>query len=393
MPRLPRFPSWLLLIGAMTAVGPVSIDMYLPGFPSIEREFGEQGVERTMSAYLIGIVFGQLIYGPISDRYGRKPPLYAGFALYAIGSVGCLLARDMTMLMLMRILQALGACGGMVIGRAIIRDRCEPHEAARAFSILMAIVSLGPILAPSIGGLVVTWLGWRAVVVFQAILAVLLMIAMHIVLTESRDPAAVKPLSVPAVAVNYHSLILDRAFIGYTLAGAFGMAALFAYVTGAPAVLIEGYGLSPQQFGWLLGVNGFAFMTASRLNILALHKKSPAELLASAVWVPALVGLVLVALTLLWRVPLWLFVTVQLSFFVAVARVTPHAAALGLAPYAHMAGAASAMMGALQSIVPVLVGFALAYFNNEEPTTLAVLMTIGALGCGLSYEWGRRRQP
>src|SRR5690606_32514136 len=143
MRSLHGLPSWLLLIGAMTAVGPVTIDMYLPGFPAIERDFGEQGVEKTMSAYLIGIAIGQLVYGPLSDRFGRKPPLYAGFTLYALGSLGCTLAPNMTILMLMRVLQALGACGGMVIGRAIIRDRCEPHEAARAFSILMAIVSLG----------------------------------------------------------------------------------------------------------------------------------------------------------------------------------------------------------------------------------------------------------
>ncbi len=390
MSRL-RLPSWLLLIGAMTAVGPVTIDMYLPGFPAIEREFGEQGVEKTMSAYLIGIALGQLIYGPVSDRFGRKPPLYAGFVLYALGSLGCMFAANMSMLMAMRVLQALGACGGMVIGRAIIRDRCEPHEAARAFSILMAIVSLGPILAPSIGGLVVTGFGWRAVFIFQACFAMLLLVAMHWVLTESRDPNAAKPLSVPAVALDYHILVRDPAFVGYTLAGAFGMASLFAYVTGAPAVLIEGYGLSPQQFGWLLGVNGFAFMAASRLNIVALRKKSPAELLASAVWVPAAIGGVLALLTLVFRVPLWLFVALQLAFFVGVARITPHAAALGLGPYAHIAGAASAMMGALQSLIPMLVGFALAAFSSGEPTTLAIMMTIGALGAGLSYEWGRRK--
>jgi DHA1 family bicyclomycin/chloramphenicol resistance-like MFS transporter len=385
-----KLPRWLLLIGAMTAVGPVSIDMYLPGFPAIEREFAEQGVEKTMSAYLIGIALGQLIYGPLSDRFGRKPPLYAGFVLYALGSIGCTFATDMSTLMLMRVLQALGACGGMVIGRAIIRDRCEPHEAARAFSILMAIVSLGPILAPSVGGLVVTAFGWRGVFVFQMLFGLLLLSAMHFVLTESRHPSTVVPFSVPAIALNYRSLVRDRAFVGYTLAGAFGMASLFAYVTGAPAVLIENYGLSAQQFGWLLGANGFAFMAASRLNIVALRHQTPSKLLARAVWVPVLVGLVLVAITLVMHVPLWLFVALQLTFFVSVARVTPHAAALGLAGYPHIAGAASAMMGALQSVVPVLVGFALAYFNNGEPTTLALMMTIGALGAGASYEWGKR---
>jgi DHA1 family bicyclomycin/chloramphenicol resistance-like MFS transporter len=373
----------------MTAVGPLSIDMYLPGFPAIERELDAQGVERTMSAYLIGIALGQLFYGPISDRFGRKPPLYVSFVLYALGSIGCMLSTSMSMLMGMRVAQALGACGGMVIGRAIIRDRCEPHEAARAFSLLMAIVSLGPILAPSVGGMVVTAFGWRAVFAVQALFALGLIISMHFVLTESRDPSSVRPLRMSAVMLDYVSLIRDRRFIGYTLAGAFGMASLFAYVTGAPAVVIEGYGLSAQQFGWLLAVNGFAFMAASRLNIVALRKRTPAELLARAVWMPPIVGALLSAITLAFDVPLWMFVALQLTFFVSVARITPHASALGLAPYAHIAGAASAMMGALQSIVPMLVGFALAYFHHGDPGTLAILMTIGALGGVVAYLWGR----
>lgn len=385
-----KLPSWLLLIGAMTAVGPVTIDMYLPGFPAIEREFGEQGVEKTMSAYLIGIALGQLFYGPISDRFGRKPPLYAGFLLYALGSLGCMLSSSLSMLMSMRFFQAIGACGGMVIGRAIIRDRCGPQEAARAFSLLMAIVSLGPILAPSIGGLIVTGFGWRGVFVFQVLFGLGLLIAMHVVLTESRDPSAVKPISVTAVAVDYRSLMRDRAFLGYTLAGAFGVASLFVYVTGAPAVLIEGYGLSAQQFGWLLAANGFAFMAASRINIVALRKRTPAQLLARSAWIPTLVGATLVVCTFVFHVPLWLFVLVQLTFFVSVARVTPHTAALSLAPYAHIAGAASAMMGALQSVIPMMVGFALAAYNDSKPDTLAIMMTIGALGVGLSYEWARR---
>ena len=172
-------PRWLLLVAAMAAVGPVSIDMYLPGFPAIEREFGVRGVETTMAAYLVGIAVSQLFYGPISDRFGRKPPLYFGFALYALGAAGCALAASMPALTLMRVVQALGGSAGFVIGRAIVRDRCEPHEAARAFSLLMMIVALGPVLAPLGGGFVVTHFGWRATFVFQAALGVVLLAATH----------------------------------------------------------------------------------------------------------------------------------------------------------------------------------------------------------------------
>ena len=227
--RPARVPGWLLLIGAMTAVGPVSIDMYLPGFPLIERELAEQGIERTMASYLLGIAFGQLFYGPISDRFGRKPPLYVGFALYALGALGCAFANSMFMLMSMRVLQALGGCAGMVIARAIVRDRCQPHEAARAFSILMMIVSLGPIVAPTLGGWVVTAFGWRAVFIFQALLGVSLMIAMHSMMTESRDPAHVVPLNFRQVARSYVRLLKDRSLVAYSMVGGFAMAALFCY--------------------------------------------------------------------------------------------------------------------------------------------------------------------
>jgi MFS transporter, DHA1 family, multidrug resistance protein len=380
-------PRWLLLVAAMAAVGPVSIDMYLPGFPAIEREFGVRGVETTMAAYLVGIAVSQLFYGPISDRFGRKPPLYFGFALYALGAAGCALAASMPALTLMRVVQALGGSSGFVIGRAIVRDRCEPHEAARAFSLLMMIVALGPVLAPVAGGVVVTHFGWRATFVFQAVLGVMLLAATHFLLRESRPESLVTPLNLANVLRTYVRLGKDRALIGYSLVGGFGMGALFSYVTGAPTVLTERHGLSSQEFGALIGLNGFAFMAASRLNMIALRTLGPREVLARYVWMPVLIGAALFVLTWLWSAPLWLVVVVQLTFFVVVGRITPNVAALALAPHGKEAGAASALMGALQSALGMLSGFAVATFNDGTVSTLAAIMTVGA-GLGLaSYVW------
>jgi MFS transporter, DHA1 family, multidrug resistance protein len=386
-------PRWLLLVAAMAAVGPVSIDMYLPGFPAIEREFGVRGVETTMAAYLVGIAVSQLFYGPISDRFGRKPPLYFGFALYAVGAAGCALAASMPALTLMRVVQALGGSSGFVIGRAIVRDRCEPHEAARAFSLLMMIVALGPVLAPVAGGVVVTHFGWRATFVFQAVLGVMLLAATHFLLRESRPESVVTPLNLANVLRTYVRLGKDRALIGYSLVGGFGMGALFSYVTGAPTVLTERYGLSPQEFGALIGLNGFAFMAASRLNMIALRTLGPREVLARYVWMPVLIGAALFALTWLSSAPLWLVVALQLTFFVMVGRVTPNVAALALSPHGKEAGAASALMGALQSALGMLSGFAVATFNDGTVSTLAAIMTVGA-GLGLaSYVWAAASNP
>ncbi len=377
----------------MAAVGPVSIDMYLPGFPAIEREFGVRGVETTMASYLVGLAVSQLFYGPISDRFGRKPPLYFGFALYALGAAGCALATSMPALTLMRVVQALGGSSGFVIGRAIVRDRCEPHEAARAFSLLMMIVALGPVLAPVMGGVVVTHFGWRATFWFQATLGVALLVATHSWLRESRPESAVVPLNLGNVLRTYFRLGGDRALVGYALVGGFGMGALFAYVTGAPTVLTQRYDLSPQQFGLLIGLNGFAFMTASRLNMLALHTIGPKEVLARYVWIPLLLGAVLFGVTSLWPVPLWAVVALQLSFFVTVGRVTPNVAALAMAPHGADAGAASALMGALQSALAMLSGFAVATFNDGTVSTLAAIMTAGGALTLISYWWARGSSP
>jgi MFS transporter, DHA1 family, multidrug resistance protein len=385
-----HIPGWLLLIAAMTGVGPIAIDMYLPGFAAIESDLGEQGVEHTMAAFLIGQSIGQLFFGPISDRFGRKPPLYVGLALFTLGSLGCMLASSMFLLIAMRTVQALGGCASVVIGRAIVRDRCEPDEAARAFSTLMLIVALGPIIAPMLGGWIVTALGWRAIFGFQCLMGAVLLLAMHFVLTESRDPRHVVPFELGAVARGYGHLLADRVFIGYSLVTGFGMGAMFCYVTGAPTVLTDLYELSPQHFGWLLGLNGLAFMTASRLNIFALRKKGPQELLARSIYVPSILGCLMVLLSSLWHLPLWVVVLWQFSFFIATVRVNPNIAALALAPHGREAGAASALMGSLQSGTAMLASVAVAIFADGTVRTLAAMMTAGVIFGLLFYVWARR---
>jgi len=380
----------MLLIGAMTLLGPFSIDMYLPGFTAIERELGEQGVERTMAAYLVGIAIGQLIYGPISDRYGRKPPLYVGLLLYVGASLGCAIATSMAMLMTFRVVQALGACCGLVIGRAIVRDRCEPHEAARMFSTLMLIGALGPMVAPMLGGWVVTAFGWRAVFVFLCLLGSVVLIAMHAMLSESRNPAHVVPLGLRNVSRSYLRLLKDGSLVGYSIAGGFAMGSLLCYVTGAPTVLTATYGLTPEQFGWVIGSNGIAFMTASRLNIRSLTRRGPAQVLARAIVWPVLVGIALLAATYLPYLPLWFLLILQFCFFISVGRVNPNVSALALASHGREAGTASSLIGALQSAVAMLAAMAIATFNDGTLRTLANIMMAGVVLCLLSYVLARR---
>lgn len=361
----------------MTAIGPVSIDMYLPGFPSIERELQARGVEVTMAAFIVGLAAGQLFYGPISDRFGRKPPLYVGFGVYMIGALGSALAVNMTMLTAMRVLQALGGCAGLVIGRAIVRDRCEPHEAARAFTTLTMIVALGPVFAPAVGGVIVAHFGWRATFVVQAAIGLALMLAVHRVLSESNvTPDA--SVSFGHVLRNYARLSRDRRFMVLSLLLGLSMASMFCYVTGAPTVITENYGLSAQQFGALIGLNGLAFMSASVLNMRALRTMTPVQVMSRYVWVAPLLGFALLLSSLLIDLPLWTVVSLQLLFFVAVGRVSPNVSALALAPHGRGAGTASALMGATQSTLSACGGLTVAIFNDGTVHTLAAIMTGGA---------------
>jgi MFS transporter, DHA1 family, multidrug resistance protein len=387
---LHRVPRWLLLIGAMTALGPVSIDMYLPAFPLIERELAGQGIERTMAGYLIGLALGQLVYGPVSDRFGRKPPLYVGFALYVIGSLGCAFADSIGMLILMRVVQALGACGALVIGRAIVRDRCEPEEAARAFATLMLVISLSPIIAPLVGGWFVTLMGWRSVFFFQCLLGLGMIVATHRMMSESRDPAHVTPLSFIEVARSYGRLLMHRKLVAYSAVSGFGTFSLFSYLAGSPTVMEHLYKVSPTQFGWLLAMNGIAFMMASRVNMIGLRNRSPAQLLARIAWVPLVLGGLLCALALLPRQPLWALIALQFAFFLSIASIGPNVSALALAEHGRVAGAASAMMGALQSTIGMVGGIAVAAFNDGSLLPLALLMATGGAGIWLSYWWVRR---
>jgi MFS transporter, DHA1 family, multidrug resistance protein len=387
-------PGWLLVIAVMNGIGPVSIDLYLPAFNMIEAEFGETGVARTMASYLLGITVGQLFYGPISDHFGRKPPLYVGFVIYTIGSLGCAFATNMNMLMLSRVVQALGASSGMVIGRAIVRDRCEPEQAARAFSLLMTIVSVAPILAPIAGGFIVSAFGWRAGFVLQASLGIAILLAVHFFVSESLPAKRTQPLNLRGVLQTYRRLLGHSTFIAYSFIAGFAWSALFSYVAGAPTILPALYDVSPQTLGWLIGMNGIAFMIASRLNLRALRRIGAEAILARYVWQPSFVALTLLAVAVIaylgYLVPLFVVLALQFSFFVTTARIPPNVSALALAPYAKDAGSASAVMGAVQSVTPMIAGMTIALTNNGTLLPLAIIMSVSMIVCGLLHRWASK---
>jgi DHA1 family bicyclomycin/chloramphenicol resistance-like MFS transporter len=376
-----RLPGWIILMGALTAIGPLSIDMYLPGFPAIAAEFGAVGrVELTLASFFIGIALGQLFYGPISDRFGRKPPLYIGLVLFTLASVGAATSNSIEALIFWRFIQGLGGCAGMVIARAVVRDRCAPQEAAKAFSLLMLVMGLAPILAPLIGGLLLKLSNWRAIFALLTLFGSLCTIAIWKGLNETHRHHHTAPLRLGNVLRHYGRLLKDKPFMAYTLSSGFAYAGMFAYIAGSPFVLIQLQGISPQHYGWVFGSNAFGLIAASQINARLLRRHDMIFLLRAALFVVAGAGLFLTTLAVLQLLTLPLLLGGLFVFISSLGFISPNASAAALAKQGAEAGAASALMGALQFSLATLAGASMSLWHDGSVLPLA-----GVLGiCGLS---------
>lgn len=384
-----RFPVWLLILGALTAIGPLSIDMYLPAFAVLERDLAAAAgsAELTLAGFFIGMACGQLVWGPLSDRFGRKPPLYAGLALFALATLGCALSEDISALTAWRVLQALGGSAGMVIARAVVRDRCSARESARAFSSLILVMGLAPILAPIIGGWIVSALGWRAIFFLLLAFALICLLAIGFGLPESHDTRHESPLDAQRIARDYTGLLFNRAFLGYTLSSGLAMAGLFAYIAGSPFVLIQLDGISPQHFGWAFGINALGFVAASQLNARSLKNIAPTRMLRRALWLPAFAGLSLAGLTFTGLATLTLTLLCLFVYVASLGFIAPNASASALATHGQRAGTASALMGALQFGLATLAGVGLSTLHDGSAAPLASLLAVCGVGAWLVHRW------
>ncbi|NUT14370.1 MAG: Bcr/CflA family multidrug efflux MFS transporter [Cupriavidus sp.] len=387
----PRFPAWLLICGSLMAIAPLSIDMYLPSFPTLAGDLGVDigQVQLTLGTFLVGLAIGQAFYGPFSDRFGRKPPLYVGLCLYVIAAVGCALARNVESLMLWRFLQALGGCAGMVMARAVIRDRLEAHESARAFSSLMLVMGVAPILAPIVGGAVLTVSGWRAIFWVLAGAGLLILLQVHLRMEESLDRGHVAPLRLGTVARSYAELLRDREFLGYSLSAGFGSAGMFAYIAGSPFVLIELHGIAPSHYGFVFGANALGLITMSQLNARLVRGRSLDQVLGATLLAALGAGLVLALAALAGMAVLPVLLGGFFVFIGALGCVSPNASALALAHQGHRAGTASALMGTLQFSLGTLGGAAVSVWRDGSALPLGVVMAACGAGAVMMRHYGR----
>ncbi len=379
--RLAAPSGLLILLGALTAFAPMSIDMYLPSLPTLRVALATDAakVQLTLVAFFIGLSAGQLAYGPAADRFGRKPVLLAGICLYVVASAGCALAGDITSLIVCRLLQALGGCAGVVIARAVVRDRYDQQDSARIFSILMLVMGVAPIVAPLVGGWLLVAAGWRAIFWALTAFGLACLVATVGWLPETRGPAgAVEEAG--GVGGVYSRLLRHPVFLRGVVSGGLAQAGMFAYIAGSPFVFIELHHVPASTYGWLFGANASGLIGASQLNRHLLSRFPAQRLLGAGLAVAACGGLALFAVVSSGS-PSLAWITAPLFVYVAsLGLVMPNVVAVAMAPFPGQAGSASGLLGAIQFGLAAIAGTAVGWLSDGTALPMAIVIAV----CGVA---------
>jgi DHA1 family bicyclomycin/chloramphenicol resistance-like MFS transporter len=371
----------IFTLGLLSAMGAFSIDMYLPGFPEIARDLHSNIAHITLSitSFFIGISIGQLIYGPLLDKYGRKKPLYIGLAIYLLTSIGCAYAPSANALIGIRFLQALGSCAGMVGARALVRDIFPVNENAKIFSLLMLVLALSPIVAPTLGGYMTASFGWQSIFFVLAAISAFTLVAVYFALPSGRPPETSLSLLPRPIIKSFLEVAAVPQFYTYAFAGGIASSGLYAYIAGSPFVFMELYGVSEKQYGWIFAFIAMGLIIASQVNTLLLRKYSSEQIVRVALFCQCLAGICLVAGT--WVHALGLYSTIFLIwiFLSTQGFAFPNSSALSLAPFSRNAGTASALMGAVQLGIGAISTALVSILNNNTAMPMAAVMCVCAI--------------
>ena len=371
----------IVILGMLSAIGPFSIDMYLPGFPAIAADLHTTvaRVALSLSSFFIGISLGQLLYGPLLDRYGRKKPLYIGLSVYILSSMGCALCTSVDALIALRFIQAIGGCAGMVASRAMVRDIFPVDENAKIFSMLMLVIGVSPIIAPTLGGYVTAAFGWHYIFIILTFLSALILVAVHFALPESRKPDHSISLLPAPIIKSFITVFKEPQFYTYAFTGAISAAGLYAYISGSPHVFMELYKVTEKQYGWIFAGIALGLITCSQLNSILLRKYKSEQIIRVALFCQTLTGLALVGGTALHFLGLYSTIFLILTFLSCQGFVFPNSSALSMAPFSRNAGTASALMGAIQLAVGALTSGIVSVLTNGTALPMAGVMALCAL--------------
>ncbi len=371
----------ILILGILTALGPFSIDMYLPAFPEIAKDFGStvSQVSLSLSSYFIGISLGQLFYGPLLDRFGRKKPLYVGLIIYIFASIVCLTTKSIESLVATRFLQALGGCAAGVTAMAMVRDLFTTKESAKVFSVLILILGVSPLLAPTVGGYLATSFGWHSVFIVLAGIAAITLAIVTFFLPESHQPDPTVSLKLGPIFRNFWAILQNPQFYTYVVSGAVAFSGLFAYLAGSPVIFMDIFGVSPKIYGWIFALISIGLISTSQLNVILLKKYQNEQILRAGLLIQMIAGLVYLLLT---YIGIYNLVTTIIYFFIALSCLgitNPNSGALAMAPFSKNAGSAAALMGFLQMGLGALSAMLVGLLEVKHLISIIVIMACASV--------------
>lgn len=391
-PHMNHYPTtWIMLLGLIVAIGPLTIDAYLPALPSMAKDFGvpTSFIANSVPAYFVGLVIGQLFYGPLSDRIGRITPLYIGMTVYVLASVLCATTSNEYVLFVARTVQALGACVGSVVTRAMIRDRMPPTQMAKAFSLMTLVMGIAPILAPSLGALLLKFADWRVIFWFLAGMGLLNIGITKLFLFETLDKDKRNHFSIKQLLAQYVELLKDPNFNYPAVGAGLLMGSMFVYISASAELIMENYHVSPQHFSWIFGMNAGGFIALTQVNQFLVNRFHLVALLRLGAMIQVLASGALLCLGLVFGADAWLpLVLVSIFFCISALGLTqPNAAAIALAFQKRRAGMASALQGSLNFVVGIFGGLLLNIFPVNAVAKLGLTMFIlMSLGCFLVWQ-------
>lgn len=372
----------IIILGALTAFSPMAIDMYLPAFPVIEHELAaEPGtMPRTLAVFLVGLAIGQLVFGPFSDRFGRRLPLVIGAIAFSAAAILCTFSRTLENLMIARFLMGLGGSTGMIIARAIVRDRCDETTSARIYSLMMLVMGVAPVLAPLVGEQLLHHFSWHSIFWVLSAFGVCCAASVIFALPETLPPERRRLAAVADITGRYWSMLTDKRFIGYGLSVGCSAGVLFAYIAGSPFAYMNLYQVTPFQFTLYFASNAIGLFAAAQLNRVLLPRFGPHRILRFGFIGNALAGAALMSFSLLNIGGFTAFFTTLFLCVATLGIIMPNAAAIVMKPFGKQAGSASALLGTLQYGVGAIAGAAVSRFANGTTTPMAATISV----CGLA---------
>ncbi|TDE10272.1 multidrug effflux MFS transporter [Dyadobacter psychrotolerans] len=377
-----RYSFIILILGSLATISPFSIDMYLPGFPTIAKDLHTtiDKVQLSLTSYLVGICLGQILYGPLLDRFGRKIPLYVGLGLYMLASIGCAMTSTVDSLILMRFLQAMGGCVGLVASQALVSDIFPSNKRAEVFSMITLVIAVSPMIAPTVGGYVTMGFSWHWLFIILAGIVSIMIAGIYFFLPTGQMPDRSVSLKPKSVMGSYFTVISQPQFLIYTLAGGLATAAPFAYISGSSDVFMNIYKVSAQQYGWIFGLLAFAMIGSTQLNHFLLKKYKSQEIIKITLVYQSIVGIVLIAGVYNNWFGLYSLIAMMFIFLTGQGLTGPNTSALSLAPFKKHTGSASALMGSWRMGAGAIISGIVSFLHNNTAMPMVGMMAFCSIG-------------